>query len=134
MHMEATQQTKTNLVPKGFWMVGLMVFLLGCFLLIGELAQYDLALGGATNSAVTEVRQQYPALVSAFTAWDDCQHGRGNYANGQKPVYYTIEQCDADVIKSSSSPMASIGLKAQADAIKKSGSQIYPAWPLSLFL
>lgn len=121
----------------GFWRTGLVLVLIAFAVLVGEVAQYIVAIDAVTNAAATQVRSEHPSAALAFKQWDDCRHGRGRYADGQKPVFYTHDQCIAAAIAQAepgAQAQVSAALKSQDAAVAAADATVIRAWPLSLFL
>lgn len=132
--MEIAQKT-TWQPGAGYWRTGLVLVLIAFAVLVGEVAQYIAAINSITNAAAKRVRGEHPDAALAFKEWDDCQHGRGRYADGQKPVFYTQEQCDAAAIAQAepgTQSQVSVALKNQAAAVTAAEAAVTRAWPLSL--
>jgi len=104
----------------------------------GESAQYAASIDAVVDSAINKVRSEQPDAAWAFHEWDDCQHGRGSFTDGQRPLYFTQDQCDASVVNQAarrgSVNLVKSALKRQTLAIVSAQSSVAPAWPLSLFL
>lgn len=132
--MEVAQKT-TWQPDAGFWKTGLVLALITFAVLVGEVAQYFVAIDAVTNAAAKKVRSEHPSATLAFKEWDDCQRGRGRYADGQKPAFFTQDQCNAAAITQAepgAQAQVSAALKNQEAAVAAAEATMIRAWPLSL--
>lgn len=77
----------------------------------------------------------FAAEYWAFTEWDACDHGGGDYRERE---YLEKEQCDSAVTyaaaKRGERERVAKALSEQREAMKVAGAKVQPLWPMSVLV